>query len=171
MKRISLFVLFLAMITGVNHAAEANDIVGLWYMPKDKKGRVSVAEVFEKNGKYYAYAFAYQDKSVGTDTDVKNPDAALQSRPMSEVVFIYELTYDNGSWKDGEIYNPDNGKYFHLAGKITSKGVLEWRASIDAAGLFGSTIVWRPVTKPSEYDQFKPARATIDANIPTTRKK
>ncbi|MGL5253629.1 MAG: DUF2147 domain-containing protein [Brevinema sp.] len=168
-KVVSLFI-FLIAIAGFTHANQANDIVGLWYMPKDKKGRVPVAEIFEKNGKYYAYAFAYQDKSVGTDVDSKNPDAALKSRSLTEVVFIYDLSFDSGSWKKGEIYNPANGKFFHLAGKITPKGAIEWRASIDTAGLFGQTITWQPVQNPDDYTQLRPDWAKIEANIPKSRK-
>lgn len=154
------------------YALNANDIIGLWYIPEDSKGRTPVADVFQKNGKFYAYAFAYKDLSQSTEKDVNNPNVALRNREMREVIFVYDLTMKGDKLVSGEIYNPDEGKFFHLKGKLSKdKNTITWKASIDGAGLFGKTIVWKRVTNPSKYITLKPNMSIIEKNIPRTRQK
>lgn len=44
--------------------------------------------------------------------DENNPDAGLQSRPLKGVAFVSGFSRDGATWKDGEIYNPNNGKTY-----------------------------------------------------------
>lgn len=176
MKRKTLFSLFftVALVLGGEsvYGAKTNDFIGLWYMPEDTKGRIPVADIFQKNGKFYAYAFSFEDLSAGGDKDVNNPNTALRNRRISDVVFVYDLKMKENKLEGGEIYNPDDGKYFHLKGELSKdKNTITWKASIDGAGLFGKTIVWKRVTNTSKYTSLKPDMSVIEGNIPKTRQK
>ncbi|MGL4367852.1 MAG: DUF2147 domain-containing protein [Brevinemataceae bacterium] len=166
------FATMLFLISPIYAEINADDITGLWIMQKSDAGDVNIADIFKKNGKYYAYAFVSKDKQVKHTLDVNNPDPNLRSRSLGEVVFLYDLVFQNGSWGNGEIYNPDSGKYFFLKGSLSKdKKVLTWRASIDSAGVFGKTMRWKRVDNPEEFYRFKPKSETIEKNIPSIRYK
>ncbi len=167
--------IFFAMllIGNLSFTLEASDITGLWTMPKDKKtGRIAVARIYENNGKFYAVGFAFTDLSTSTETDTQNPDPALHSRPMNEVPVINGIVIEKGKLANGEIYNPSAGKYYYLKGSLSEdKQQINWRATIDKAGLFGPTIVWKKVKDESTYKSFELSKNKLNSIIPTVRHK
>ena len=63
MKKRILFILSLLIFSMLSLSAQnvkANDVVGLWYAEKDSLGRIPVVEIYEENGRYYGYSFAYK---------------------------------------------------------------------------------------------------------------
>ncbi|MGL5255238.1 MAG: DUF2147 domain-containing protein [Brevinema sp.] len=159
---------FLLILLSTNlYAVEASDILGFWFISRSPSERVGVAEIFEKDGRYYANAFAYRDKRKSEPRDVKNPNADLRHRLLSEVILIYNLKFDGETWADGRIYNPENGKSYYLKGTISDdKDSLIWRASIDRHGVFGRNIIWKKLPNPEEYKYLQLPKSTLEANIP-----
>lgn len=159
---------------------KGGDILGLWYAPAEGDGSVPVVEIFENEGKYYAYGFMFKPGTgpvrTVTPTDEKNPDPSLRTRPRTEVVFLYDVKFNAAKqeWGEGEIYNPLEGKYFYVpSGKLSKDGsTLNWRASIDKGGALGKTIKWVRIDTPQDYAKEKrPARGTLINNIPEKRMK
>ena len=118
------------------------------------KNRIAVVEIYKENGKYYAYSFGYKN-STDIVNDVNNPKSELRNLPLKGLVYLYDLQFDNGEWKKGKIYNPDQGKIYNAKASISdNKQELKIRASVDSAGIFGKTITWKKVPS-SEVSKYK----------------
>ncbi len=50
----------------------------------------------------------------------KNPDAALKTRTLKGTVILKDMTYDNGIWKNGTIYDPESGNTYKATIKLKS---------------------------------------------------
>ena len=161
------FFIPLILLSSNLFALEAGDILGFWFISQSPSERVGIAEIAQKDGKFYANAFAYRDKRSSKPRDEKNPDPNLRHRTLSEVILIYGLKFDGESWGEGKIYNPENGKCYHLKGKLSEDGQsLMWRASMDKGGVLGRNIIWKKINDPTEYKHFQLPRKTLEANIP-----
>ena len=89
-------------------------IVGVYWVERDgDKSKVR----FSKTG-----ANSYQVQVIWIEkekddkgqlrTDKKNPDEAKRQTPASKIVLIDKVSYKDGKWTDGEIYDPTRGKSF-----------------------------------------------------------
>lgn len=89
-------------------------IVGVYWVERDgDKSKVR----FSKTG-----ANSYQAQVIWIEkekddkgqlrTDKKNPDEAKRQTPASKIVLIDKVSYKDGKWTDGEIYDPTRGKSF-----------------------------------------------------------
>ena len=139
-------------------AQNANDVVGLWYSEKDSEGLIPVVEIYEENGRYYGYSFAYKDPYNGPESlDEKNPDPKLKKLPLKGLVYIMGLVFDKNEWNGGKIYNPYDGKTYNSKLSIDKDGKLVLRGSIDKAGILGKTMKWTRVPD-SEKSKFTPLK-------------
>ncbi|WP_300752142.1 DUF2147 domain-containing protein [uncultured Brachyspira sp.] len=138
-------------------AQSADDVVGLWYSEKDSQGLIPVVEIYKENGKYYGYFFDYKGGYNGPEKkDVKNPNKELRELPLKGLVYLMGLSFDNGEWKGGKIYNPYDGKTYN--GKMSlseDKKTLTVRGSLDKAGVLGKSMKWTKVPD-SEKSLYKP---------------
>ncbi|PAF49277.1 hypothetical protein BKH41_03920 [Helicobacter sp. 12S02232-10] len=154
-----IFILLMAM-------AWAGDLNGIYITHIGDSGRQSIVEFFKHNGKYYAYGFANVDGSK-PKKDIHNPNPALKERFDKGTVFVYDLVRDGNTYKNGKIYNFDNGKTYYL--KITlEKDDLKLRASIDKSGLMGETLIWKKLSEQEaqKYLSQKPSFQEVLKTIP-----
>lgn len=161
MKKKILFILFAltfwALLLNAQNV-KANDVVGLWYAEKDSLGRIPVVEIYEENGRYYGYSFAYKEPYNGPESlDEKNPDPKLKKLPLKGLVYIMGLVFDKKEWNGGKIYNPYDGKTYNSKMYIDKDGKLVLRGSIDKAGLLGKSMKWTRVPD-SEKSKFTPLK-------------
>ncbi|PAF42140.1 hypothetical protein BJI48_07340 [Helicobacter sp. 11S02596-1] len=150
--------------------AFAGDLNGFYLTHIGDSGRQSVVEFFKHDGKYYAYGFANVDGS-SPKKDIHNPNPALKERLDRGTVFVYDLLKDGKNYKNGKIYNFDNGKTYYL--KITpEKDQLKLRASIDKTGLMGETLIWKKLSneEAQKYLSEKPPLEEVLKTIPTETK-
>jgi uncharacterized protein (DUF2147 family) len=61
--------------------------------------------------------------------DAKNPDPALRSRSLENVVFIWGLRWDDGEWSGGSLYDGSSGQTYRCkaetkSGKMLLRGYL-----------------------------------------------
>ncbi len=142
MKRF--FTLFAAALFTLVAAAQADAdrIIGN-YMSKLSDNDAK-AKVFKYNGGYrmQIYWLRNTHNPDGTlKTDKKNPDKAKRNTPMTEVVLVDRVTYEDGIWKNGRIYDPKTGKDYKT--ELRLKGnTLELRG---IAGPFHKNIIWTRV--------------------------
>ena len=138
-------------------AQSSDDVVGLWYSEKDSEGLIPVVEIYKENGKYYGYFFDYKGGYNGPEKkDVKNPNKELRDLPLKGLVYLMGLSFEDGEWKGGKIYNPYDGKTYN--GKMylsEDKKTLTVRGSLDKAGVFGKSMKWTKVPD-SEKSLYKP---------------
>lgn len=117
--------------------AQTNDedrILGT-YLSENKTGKV---EVTKQNGKYIGTLVW---TVVEGAKDEKNPDASLKKRTLKGVVILKDMTYDNGIWKNGTIYDPESGNTYKATIKLKSDGNLTLRGYIGVPAL-GRNSVW-----------------------------
>lgn len=161
MKKKFIFILSLLTFLALSLNAQnvkANDVVGLWYAEKDSLGKIPVVEIYEENGKYYGYSFAYKEPYNGPDSlDEKNPDPKLKKLSLKGLVYIMGLFFDKDEWNGGKIYNPYDGKTYNSKMSIDKDGNLVLRGSLDKAGIFGKSMKWTRVPD-SEKSRFTPLK-------------
>ena len=126
------------LMTGL-FAFEPNDILGDWYLPEDSDGRISVARFYKDGDVYNAYGYAYKDPTHTPALDENNPDKALRTLPMTGLVVVWNLKADKNGWKDGKIYNPENGKTYNIKASLDNNGnTLKLKVQVP----FGPTKEW-----------------------------
>lgn len=83
--------------------------------------------------------------------DYRNPDAALQSRPVCglEVISDFKKQPD-GTWGDGTVYVSDLGQSFSGYAEILSPTQVKVRGYV-LLPIFGESEVWSRVTKPFDH--------------------
>lgn len=175
MKKFLLTQLIVLLFPTILFAVEKNDIVGLWYFSDKYTERIFVAEIFEHKGKYYAVAIANKTLEKGKveqpEKDIANPDPSLRNRPVDQVAFINDVSFNGEKWVDGEIYDIAKGKYYYLSsGTLKSDGVkLIWKGSIDRRGVFGQRIIWAKVKNVDVYESLRKTEEEIVAIVPNKR--
>ena len=127
-------------VVGVSGQVTAGEIVGLW----DTNDGAEV-EIYERDGSYYGrFARFYDDPPAG-GIDSHNPDPALRTRSLVGADFILKFEFLDGKWKNGRIYNPENGKDYEadleLDGEVLKvRGWLWFR-------LLGRTVRWTRIAE------------------------
>lgn len=130
------------VVAVVSSQVAAGDIVGLW----DTNDGAEV-EIYERGGSYYGrFARFYDDPPAG-GIDSHNPDPALRTRSLVGADCILKFEFLDGKWKNGRIYNPDNGKDYEadleLDGEVLKvRGWLWFR-------LLGRTVRWTRIAEES----------------------
>jgi len=142
MKKIRiLLVLCLFIVTKTfAQTPEADKILGVW-LSEDKTGKI---DVYKANGKYLGKLIwgktMYEPDGTTSRKDVKNKDEKLRSRNLKDLIMLYDFTYHDGAWDDGQIYDPYSGKTYSCTLKLRDNK-LNIRGYIGVS-LFGRTSVW-----------------------------
>lgn len=121
-------------------AQQADAITGTW-LNEEKDAKV---QVYRNGNKYYGKLIwikdAYEDDGKTLRKDSKNPDAALRSRDLINLVILRNFVFDDGEWTDGKIYDPKSGKTYSSKMKLQGN-TLEIRGYVGVS-MFGRTTVW-----------------------------
>lgn len=118
----------------------AQDVVGKWKLDDGS----AIVEVYKAgdcyNGKIVWLEIpTYKDGSPVLDTN--NPDKNLQSRQLIGLNMLSGLKKVDGEYKNGNIYDPGNGKTYYCSMKVEGD-VLKVKGSLDKRGLLGRTMDW-----------------------------
>lgn len=138
-----LWALALCFVTLSVHAQSAADkILGTYEAVQE--GKVSKVR-FTKNGNGYKcqiFWLAEPKNADGTPKlDTKNPDKAKRSTPSDRIVLIDKVVYkEDGTWTDGKIYDPTNGKTFNVSIKFKDAKTLAVTGSLL---VFKKTLYWK----------------------------
>lgn len=127
-------ILVLCTVMAFAQTNDADRILGT-YLSENKTGKV---EVTKQNGKYIGTLVW---TVVEGAKDEKNPDASLRKRTLKGVVILKDMTFDNGIWKNGTIYDPESGNTYKATIKLKSDGNLTLRGYIGVPAL-GRNSVW-----------------------------
>lgn len=105
-KKILISTIFLLSSFIINAQVKGNDVLGSYMVPS-KDGAI---QIYENNGKYYGKIILNKDASK---LDLNNPDKEKQSRKVLGLNILNDFTFDgNGTWANGTIYDPKNGKTY-----------------------------------------------------------
>lgn len=138
MKKIIISLMLICMAAlAFAQTGDADKILGT-YMSENKTGKVQVTR---QNGKYIGTLIW---TSIENAKDEKNPDAALKSRTLKGTVILKDMTYVDGVWKNGTIYDPESGNTYKATIKLKSDGNLTLRGYIGVPAL-GRNSTWTRV--------------------------
>jgi uncharacterized protein (DUF2147 family) len=116
-----------------------SSINGIW-LDEAKDAKI---EIYQSGNKFFGkliWGTRMSDSKGNMTKDVKNPHDKLKSRALNGLVTLKDFIYANGEWKDGTIYDPDNGKTYKATMKFKDKQ-LSIRGYVGIS-LFGRTSVW-----------------------------
>lgn len=143
---LSLF-LFLSAISPVfaEEATAAGDkgdsVLGNWFTPENK----AKIQLFKCGDNFCGKIIWLKDplNDEGTPkVDGKNPDKALQTRPIVGMNLVWGFTYEGGNkFKNGKIYNPENGKTYSCQMTLNGNS-LDVRGYILGMTFLGETQTW-----------------------------
>lgn len=163
--KIWLFVLcfiFCGNLYGENATeCDNSDIIGFWLSPKDRhSGRVSIVEIFKKDGKYFAYNVAFMD-NLPSIKDSQNENFALRDREVLGSVYMYNLErIKQNSYVNGRYYDFNKGKIFHLKVRLECNTLIAI-VSADNIGFLGRKKVYKLLQK-TQVDFYVKNKPNID---------
>ncbi len=107
----------------------ADDLLGVWLTADEGDSRSRI-EIYLEDERYHGRIVHLDspvyppDSDQGTPgeprTDLNNPDEALHDRPILGLRLMRDFRFHKGKWRDGRIYDPNNGKEYRC--KLTLKG-------------------------------------------------
>ena len=133
-------------------ADEADAIAGQWVTSKGE-ARFEISKSKGKcNGKIVWLkepTYPPGDKEAGKPVrDRENPDKSKRNRPIIGLELLKGLTYaGRKTWKNGTIYNADDGKTYKCLATLKTPDKLHLRGYIGIS-LIGATTVWTRYKKP-----------------------
>ncbi len=120
-------------------------IIGIW-ATEDNEAHV---EICERDGRFHGTFVWFQSEPQHNGLDIKNPDPTRRNQLLLGTDFIRNFEFDDGKWRHGRIYNPDNGKQYKADLEL-GDGALKVRGWIGFRWL-GRTVQWTrvPAARPS----------------------
>jgi uncharacterized protein (DUF2147 family) len=144
-----MFIVFTSIVLAAfAFAAGPDDVIGLWNTEqKDAK-----IEIYKCDTKYCgkivwlkepAYPAASKEGAPGTPIlDHNNPDPELRKKPLIGLPILIDFVFAGDNlWKNGKIYNSDNGKIYSGKIRLISTDQLDVRGFIGIS-LIGGTTTW-----------------------------
>ncbi|GAA4451635.1 DUF2147 domain-containing protein [Rurimicrobium arvi] len=146
MKR-SLLTALMLLVSIVSFAQiPADKILGVWEST-DADPRLKF-EFYKAGGKYsgrllYASDMFEADGKTPKKDD-KNPDKSLRGRSRYGITNITNLSYEDGEYTGGNLYNPSEGRNYRVKAKLKSDNEMDFRGYIGFS-LLGKTMKFKRV--------------------------
>ena len=130
-KIISVIVLLVSLSNAFAnvHPENADDIVGVYWSPK-KDAKI---EIFKRGNHYYGRSIWV----ASMRKDTKNPEESLKNRDVLGIELLTGFSYNDNTYTDGKIYDPECGKTYDCKMTLTDN-TLKVRGYIGIS-LFGRT--------------------------------
>ncbi|MBD2701670.1 DUF2147 domain-containing protein [Spirosoma sp. BT702] len=132
----------LLSLTAFAPKTDSEAVVGTW-LNGTKKGHI---QIYKQGGTYFGkliWISEPNDPATGKPkTDSRNTDVSKRSRPLMNMVLMYNFKYDGDNvWSDGKIYNPEDGKEYNCKMTLQDANTLQVRGYVGIS-LFGKTQTW-----------------------------
>ncbi|MEM9494657.1 MAG: DUF2147 domain-containing protein [Pseudomonadota bacterium] len=126
-------------------SAENLDVEGLW-LTDDGSAHVRIAPC-GSDDQGPCGALAWIDPAVQeAETDVNNPDPALQARPLIGLPIIWGFQRKKDDWRKGRIYDPEDGKTYRSRITLKEDGTLQVKGCV---GPVCRSLIWTRVSEPT----------------------
>lgn len=138
---LSLALLFATLLPALAQVAPGDKIIGdYWVVQDDDKSKVRFTKIGENTYRAQVTWLEHEKDAKGNiRRDIKNPDESKRTTPASQIVLIDKITFKNGEWGEGKIYDPTRGKYFNVCAWFTDNNTLCVKGSW---GPFSQKIYW-----------------------------
>jgi len=145
---LSITSLCILLVSVTVFAANADDILGVWFNG-EKDAKIEIVKCADKYCgrivwlKEPSYPEGSKDGAPGTPRlDHNNPGAAMKKTPIIGLQIVYDFTFAGDDlWKDGRVYDPKNGKTYKGRMTFISPQQLDLRGYIGIS-LLGRTTTW-----------------------------
>ena len=131
MKSLLIILIFLSpFYICAQETKASNNIIGIY---QTQNGDAKI-EIFKKGEKYFGKVIWIKEP-LGTNgkplLDEHNPNITKRKIPILNLVTIRNLSYKNGEWIGGSVYDPKNGKTYECTlwlenGNLKVRGYLGW---------------------------------------------
>jgi Uncharacterized protein conserved in bacteria (DUF2147). len=138
-------ILTLVLFSSQVWAQSENDILGTWYNT-EKTAKVIISKSGDKFMGKISWLLEPEKNGVPA-MDEQNDNDKLKQRPLMGLTILEGLTYKNGIWKGGKIYDPKSGNTYSCELKLLSKDVLEVTGFMGFSWI-GRTVEWTRAEKP-----------------------
>lgn len=134
-------VLLLLATVSFAQQVPADKIIGVWEsVDSDTKLKF---EFFQSGNSYFG-KLLFASSMVEADgktikKDFNNPDKSLQSRSRYGITNITNLTFEDGEYTGGKLYNPESGTTYSLKVKLKGETEMEFRGYMGFS-LLGKTM-------------------------------
>jgi uncharacterized protein (DUF2147 family) len=132
------FAFMLCLLFTASISFAQNTVIGKW-LSESKKG---ITEIYEVNGKYYGKLVWLKeptDANGKAKLDENNKEKNLRTAPILGLVILKDFVLKDGEWKDGTIYDPENGKTYKCTMWLKDANTIKVRGYW---GPFYRTQVW-----------------------------
>jgi uncharacterized protein (DUF2147 family) len=136
------FIFFMMFGFQSAQAQSEGAILGTWFNA-EKSAKIEIL----KSGSKYIGKISWielKGRDPKTILDSKNSNPSLQKRPIMGLTILENLSYKNGTWEGGKIYDPESGKTYSCELKLKNKEILEVKGYLGFSWV-GKTVEW---TKP-----------------------
>lgn len=139
-RRIAYALLF-ALLAATSAGAQSQTPVGVW-LHANKRIRVAIAPCGDRLcGKIVWFRWPNDAQGLPL-VDLKNANPALRTRPLLGLTVLNGVhRAGDGTWKDGKIYNPDDGESYQALMSVQADGKLRVRAYVLLPAL-GKNLIW-----------------------------
>lgn len=128
------------VVTAGLFSATAQGVTGKWKTIDDETGEAkSIVEIYEVNGKIYGKVIEILNPAK-KDAKCTKCDGKDKDKPILGLVIIRGLEKDGDEYTDGDILDPNKGKFYSCTIKLKSKDKL------DVRGYLGFSFIGRSQT-------------------------
>lgn len=134
--------------TFINSSHAQSDILGIWF----NASKSSKIEISKKGNEYFG-KIVWLEEPLDEDTgeplkDKENPEKSMRNNQILGMTILKNFNYDSKSneFKDGTVYDPENGKTYKAKISLPSKNELDLRGYVGIPA-FGRTENWTRAEK------------------------
>jgi uncharacterized protein (DUF2147 family) len=138
---ITLATLIILSNTSLQAQNKADDILGIWLTKGDEPAKI---QIYKSSDKIYGKIIWLQNPTDNgvPKTDKNNPDKTKRTNPIIGLGMLSGFKFNgDDAWKDGVIYDPQNGKTYSCNISMKDKNTLKVRGYVGIS-LLGRTEVW-----------------------------
>ena len=128
-KTIMMMLMVLCSAMGCMAQSAADKIIGTYK---------AVQEGRESKVKFTKFGDGYRGQIIWLK-ETKNPDKAKRKVPADKIVIIDKVTYEDGIWQNGKIYDPTSGKTYKVEIRFSDAKTLEVKGKL---GPFFKKVYW-----------------------------
>lgn len=147
MKKTILTFLFASLLIpflSFSPSADSDKIVGTWLVGSGK-AHIQIYKYADKYAGKIAWLRDPLNEQGKPKVDKNNPDVSKRNNPLMGNVNMLGFKYaGDKTWKDGTIYDSENGKTYSCNIKLVDDNTLEVRGYIGIS-LIGRTDTWKRV--------------------------
>ena len=128
-------------ITLASFTGSAQDVFGKWKTIDDVSGEAkSIIDIYERDGKVYGKILKILNEEHKDDVCTECT-GKYKDQPIVGLEFLSGLEKDGGTYEDGKIIDPENGKEYKCYIELEKKDTLKVRGYIGFS-LLGRTQYW-----------------------------